>query len=157
MEGLISHLLTVSLDIRLAKVFRKMSLNSSSSGKLAFATSLELLSKDTKAFIALLTSVRNSFAHDPKYLSYTFQQYFDELSHSDQSRFLNQLVECAAPDKKAKWLELAHTDLSDVMRKATYLQLLELFTAAYKEQLSTLRVTIPEDPQLPPQEVPPST
>jgi hypothetical protein len=144
-ESLISHLLASSLDQRLAPVFHKLSLGGGAYGKLSFAAALGLVTADERHFIGLLSSLRNNFAHDPKYLGYTLQQHFDELDNTKQNEFLKALTGVVPLQSRDKWLTLAREDVAEAFRKQVYVFLLGLFTLAYKAELSQVSVKVDDE------------
>ena len=72
----------------LEKVISKLDTSNSSTGKVAFATALKILTKQSAAFLQKLSELRNKCVHDIRNFSFNLTEYLAQLPVEDRNNFV---------------------------------------------------------------------
>ena len=91
-EGAVTLVLSVVIDERLSKVFTRLELGQSDTGKLEFAKALDLLTEGQRRFIRTLSQLRNRLAHDPAYLGFNVADYVKSLDKQQLKVFSDAIT-----------------------------------------------------------------
>lgn len=75
----------------LLDIFTNLEMSNRRTGKSAFISALGLLDKKQRRFISELSELRNFLVHNASNVSFSLQQYIDELPSGKQSNFLDGL------------------------------------------------------------------
>lgn len=75
----------------LEEVFSVMGMGNLRSGKMAFISALNLLSRKNREFIGCLASLRNKLAHDISNVNFSLVEYFQLLPEDKLQRYLKHL------------------------------------------------------------------
>lgn len=87
-EAAITHTLVAFLDKpQLEGLFARMELTDKRSGKLAFATALEIISEDERRFLRAFSEIRNSLVHNISNVSFDFKFYIAHLDPNQLRAF----------------------------------------------------------------------
>jgi hypothetical protein len=105
-EAAVTFALTSVIDERLGRIFAMLELGKSETGKLEFAKALGLLSSEQRGFIRVLSKLRNTLAHDARYLNFTLDEHIASLQKEQRKAFYVSMLAGIPPDKQEGWLEL---------------------------------------------------
>jgi len=101
LEAVASQLLANATgDIRLQKVFDRLELSNKDTGKMAFLKALELLTKKQKAYIILISNIRNDVVHDIKNMNFNFMNYIANMDDNQKASFIDRIIYFDATDKQ---------------------------------------------------------
>lgn len=78
-ESAVTHLLTDEIDDERFRPLVSKLYMQGATGKLPLAKSLNIISRDEYAFSAGITGLRNTLAHDPRFLGFEFGEYLLSL------------------------------------------------------------------------------
>src|SRR5689334_21604877 len=87
-EAAATHLLTDVLGRpELTRIFSRLEMSDSQTGKLAFAEALSCFEQRDRVFIRELGKIRNKFVHDIHHISLTLPEYVSRLDHDQFKNF----------------------------------------------------------------------
>lgn len=70
----------------LVDIFSQMEMSNKKTGKLAFISNLNLLSKKERRFISQLSELRNQLVHNAKNVTFSLQKHFENLSTEQRKK-----------------------------------------------------------------------
>jgi hypothetical protein len=82
-------LLSQVVDSRLDDVFSFLELSNNRTGKLAFISALDLLSKPIRRYIRALSELRNLLVHNVRNVGFEFDSYIASLNKEQRRNFLD--------------------------------------------------------------------
>jgi hypothetical protein len=92
-EATISELLTTkTTDDRLMPVFRRMELSNETTGKLAFAKALNLLTREQRSFVRTLSQLRNLLVHNVENVTFSLDEYVSAFDDNQKRSWQNAIV-----------------------------------------------------------------
>ncbi|GAH50638.1 unnamed protein product [marine sediment metagenome] len=106
-EAAVSQQLAIALDERLIDIFRHLELGDVRSGKIVFAESLGLLSKEECRYIQKLSELRNTLVHDIRKTDFSFRAYFDALDKNQKKSFLDWIAGFSTEEARDQWINNA--------------------------------------------------
>jgi len=87
-EAAVTHLLTVTLDKpEIRDLMSRLELSNLTTGKLAFAKCLGILSSEDIRFIQKLSELRNELVHDVTKVNVNLDMFFSSLSEPDRKGY----------------------------------------------------------------------
>jgi hypothetical protein len=160
-EATVTHLVVARLATpEIADTFSRLSMNGRS-GKQAFARALGLLSKHEVRFIEEISSVRNTFAHDPRSASTSLDAYLRDLAPERRSAFISSVGRLLTGEKLAESITIDGTpvrvlDMVTAVPKVMIWMAAMLFITAksikyvYKDALEAAAIALRDAPDDPP-------
>ena len=142
-EAGLSKTLSAVLDSRLSKIFQRLELGDSQSGKIVFAEALELVNSKQRKFIRYLSNMRNSLVHDVRNVAFRLPKYFDELDSNQRGSFLDAFTSFApSPAAAASWRDFARKDPKIAIWTSTWSFLLQTISDADKAEIGRVRTRL---------------